>query len=100
MSTLIDSLLSYSQARETKAEVSEVDLGQTLQLVLVKMKKAITDSKATINFDKLPVVLADKIQMEHLLQNLISNAIKFQEGRPERVVGKYYDKGDQRGENQ
>jgi light-regulated signal transduction histidine kinase (bacteriophytochrome) len=38
---------------------------------------AIAETNATINYDSLPTISADEIQLAELLQNLICNAIKF-----------------------
>lgn len=37
----------------------------------------IESARAEVTFDPLPEVYADKVQLEHVLQNLISNAVKY-----------------------
>ena len=39
-----------------------------------------------IEKDKLPIIKADAVQMSQLLQNLISNAIKFRDKRTPRIT--------------
>jgi len=48
-----------------------------LAVVLKDLKRAIEESGASITFDPLPTVTADRTQMVQVLQNLIGNAVKF-----------------------
>jgi signal transduction histidine kinase len=50
--------------------------------VLHNLKLAIEETGAEILFENLPEIIADEGQMIQLLQNLISNAIKFSTGKP------------------
>ena len=45
--------------------------------VLTNLKMAIKETEARITHDPMPVIPGDPIQMMQVLQNLISNAIKF-----------------------
>ena len=45
----------------------------------------IKSAKAEITSDALPIVMADPSQMEQLLRNLVSNALKFSGDGPARV---------------
>lgn len=45
------------------------------------LQMAIDESRAAINFNGLPCVMADGLQMRQLFQNLIQNAIKFRDGK-------------------
>jgi light-regulated signal transduction histidine kinase (bacteriophytochrome) len=42
----------------------------------------IEEKKAEISVETLPPIIADEGQMIHLIQNLLSNALKFSEGIP------------------
>jgi chemotaxis family two-component system sensor kinase Cph1 len=46
---------------------------------------AIEDSGAVVTHDSLPNVMGDSTQLAQLLQNLISNAIKFRSDKPLRI---------------
>src|SRR5205085_10349722 len=50
---------------------------EILPRALDNLKFSIHDAKSTVNSSKLPTVLADGTQLTQLLQNLISNAVKF-----------------------
>ncbi|MBV9678525.1 MAG: PAS domain S-box protein [Acidobacteriaceae bacterium] len=83
MSKLVASLLEYSRVSEEPDTLrAPVDLNRALDQVLQMLSFSIADSKAEISYDALPVVLGDEQQLLRLLQNLISNAIKYR--RPEK----------------
>ncbi len=74
---LINDLLAYSRARTRPRQVGEVDLGAALAEVLDDLSPAVAEKAAVIETDALPVVRADPSLMRQLLQNLISNALKY-----------------------
>jgi len=77
MKELIAGLLSYSRLRSGAVERTTVDLNSVLTAVRENLAQAISDSGATIQSGRLPVVRADRTQMLQLFQNLIGNALKF-----------------------
>ncbi len=77
MSTLIKDLLDYSRITTHRTPFAPVVLPDLLNEVLNDLSVAVQESKATIIWDKLPVVFGDKKQLAQLFQNLLSNAIKF-----------------------
>ena len=80
MSDLIEGLLDYSRIKRTASEKTDVDVSVQIDHALEVMKFRIADKKASIEIQgKMPVVKADKMQMEQLFQNLIGNAVKFSE---------------------
>jgi two-component system, chemotaxis family, CheB/CheR fusion protein len=78
MKQLVLDLMGFSQVARSEMNFSEVSVEGVLSTVLLNLQMAIQSSHARITFDHLPVVYADEIQMHRLLQNLISNAIKYQ----------------------
>jgi len=82
MKDLINDLLAYSRLT-TKARPAEmVDLNDTLTVARENLRLLIAESRAEIIRERpLPVVRADRGQMGQLLQNLLTNAIRYQ--RPE-----------------
>ena len=78
MKNLINHLLAYSRIT-TKAEpFVSVDLTKTTREVLSDLELLIEQSGARVELGDLPVIEADPTQMRQLLQNLLSNALKFQ----------------------
>jgi PAS domain S-box-containing protein len=82
MHQLINDLLAYSRIGTRGKELTEVDAQEVLNNVLRLMQFSISDNPATVTFDALPIVQADGSQLSQLFQNLISNAIKFQNDTP------------------
>lgn len=77
MQILIQDLLSYSRVTTKGRPFEAVDLNGTMGLVRSNLQLQIEDSHVLILNDDLPTVQADPTQMLQLLQNLVSNAIKF-----------------------
>lgn len=85
MHNLIDDLLTYSRVNRLGKPFEPTDLQSTVQVVLQNLHASISDNKAVVIYDKLPVVAADSGQMVQLFQNLIGNAIKFHGQDPPQV---------------
>jgi signal transduction histidine kinase len=87
MSVLIEDLLQFSRVT-TRARPSEpVDLARVARAVVADLDAAIEASGGTVHIGALPVVQADPTQARQLLQNLVSNAVKFRRpGEPPTVV--------------
>ena len=77
MQTLIHDLLTYSRAGTQALEKKEVSFEDILQAALKNLDVAIRESSAKIDYENLPLVLADETKLVQVMQNLIGNAIKF-----------------------
>lgn len=77
MGTLVDDLLSYSQATRGVPEMEAVDLNKKVQLVLEDLEVEVQQKDATLSVGPLPVVEANRRQMQQLFHNLITNALKY-----------------------
>lgn len=76
MGSLIEDLLAWSQVG-SQVERVEVDMEAALARVTSTLHEAIRASEATIEHGPLPVVRGWPDQIEQLLQNLVSNSIKY-----------------------
>jgi PAS domain S-box-containing protein len=77
MQTLIYDLLNFSRV-ETRAQAfTEVDLNTVAQEVVSDLENSIENAQGRVEIGKLPTIDTDPTQMHQLLQNLISNALKF-----------------------
>ncbi len=85
MSRLIDDLLEYSRVKRVGRPTESVDMGQVLEQVLGSLRVSLDGAVALVTHDSLPTITADSIQMHQLLQNLISNAVKYRRGENPRV---------------
>jgi len=77
MKRLINDLLAYSRVGTHGKEPGLINGEFALERVLNNLQLAIEDEQATVTYNSLPTVLVDAGQFEQLLQNLISNALKF-----------------------
>jgi light-regulated signal transduction histidine kinase (bacteriophytochrome) len=78
MQILINDLLEYSRISTRNKMVSNVDTQELVKHVVENLSTAIEESQAKVTTSPdLPKVKADPSQFAQLLQNLISNAIKF-----------------------
>ncbi|AHF99643.1 histidine kinase [Halostagnicola larsenii XH-48] len=86
MKSMIDALLEYSRV-ETRGEPMEpVDLADVLATVTKNLEIQIAESDATIELEELPRVMGDRGQLQHVFQNLLSNALEYSEDEPPRVT--------------
>lgn len=77
MRQLITDLLAYSRVGQKNQGFGQVSLAKILEQVFFNLEVQIQEANVVITHDPLPIITADKTQMLQLLQNLISNAIKF-----------------------
>jgi signal transduction histidine kinase len=77
MDRLIDDLLAYSRAGQRPAEFVPVNLDTVANEVLADSAPLIAETDAIVTVDPLPTVPGESTQLHQLLQNLITNAIKF-----------------------
>jgi PAS domain S-box-containing protein len=77
MRSLINDLLTYSRVTTKARPFVPVDLGRIAKEVMSDLQVTIEQAGARIELGDLPVIEADPTQMRQLLQNLLSNALKF-----------------------
>jgi PAS domain S-box-containing protein len=85
MQTLIDDLLAYSRVTRGKP-FAPVDLDQVLSGVIDDLEARLESSDGRIERSPLPTVEGDPTQLRQLLQNLLSNALKFRSADRAPVV--------------
>ncbi len=86
MQRLIEDLLKFSRVSTHGRPFVPVDLDRLTREVLVDLEHQIERSGATVHTGALPTINGDELQLRQLLQNLISNALKFhRDGIPPEV---------------
>jgi signal transduction histidine kinase len=83
MQTLINDLLSFSRVGRVHDGYEPVDLDKIWLTTTAALSVGISETSTLLEHDELPIVNGDRTQLGILLQNLISNAIKFR--RPDRA---------------
>ena len=82
MRALIDGLLDFSRVGRQTIEFKPLNMDSILTEVLFGLQIAMNEAKATITHDPLPQALGDHVSIARLLQNLISNSLKFRTDEP------------------
>jgi light-regulated signal transduction histidine kinase (bacteriophytochrome) len=79
MRMLIEDLLTYARVASRARPFEAVHLDEVLNEVMQSLKVRLEEKSAVVERGPLPVVMADRRQLAQLIQNLFSNALKFQQ---------------------
>jgi len=86
MEMLLKDLLTYSQTGSSDEGPAErVEFIDVIRKVLLNLQASVEQSGAMITWDAIPAVDAHEIRLVQLLQNLVSNAIKYRGEDPPRI---------------
>ena len=85
MQRLIQDLLAYSRVGTKGKDLLNTSSEEALQQALINLRGAIEESSALVTHDPLPAVMADEMQLVQLFQNLVGNAIKYQNPGTPRI---------------
>ncbi len=86
MQALINDLLTYSRVGRSAREPALVSSDAALAQARNNLAASIEETGATIETGHLPLVLAELTLLTAVFQNLLSNALKFNGGKPPRIV--------------
>ena len=86
MQNLISDLLIFSRVGTRGKPFKNTDMNAVLEGVITTFRQIIKETNVTLTHNPLPMIFADESQMIQLLQNLISNAIKFHKEEESPVV--------------
>jgi light-regulated signal transduction histidine kinase (bacteriophytochrome) len=79
MKQLINDLLEYSRISLQGYALESVDVEEVVAEVQSLMAARITDTKAVLEIGEMPIIHANRIAVQQLLLNLVSNALKYHE---------------------
>lgn len=92
MSVMIDDLLAYSRLTTREGEFDAVVLADIVTSVLADLEISIQEQKTEITITELPIIWGSAPQLTQLMQNLISNAVKYRSpDRPSTISISYRD---------
>ena len=94
MEMLISDLLAYSQATKTSDASESVSMNEVVETAKKNLATSIEETAAEILTTDLPAVQANSVPLVHLLQNLISNALKYRSERRPRLKISADEEGD------
>jgi len=77
MQTLINDLLTFSRVSTRAQPFAMVDLNSLIQDVISDLEVQIDRTHGKLQVSDLPTIEADPTQMHQLMQNVISNGLKF-----------------------
>ncbi len=77
MSRLISDLLTFSRITARPTGFGKVNLNAVMDQVLSDLALQISEVNGTVEVGELPTLESDETHMRRLMQNLVSNALKF-----------------------
>ena len=77
MKNIIDDLLNYSYQTREEQQLVPTDLNRIIQDIEADLEVIIEQKNATILKDDFPTIVAVPAQVNQLIANLVSNALKF-----------------------
>ncbi len=86
MRQIILDLLEFSKVGRFEGKLEEVNLNELMQEIVSLYEKQIEETSASINFTNLPVVQSFKSPLRQVIQNLVGNALKYQEAGSKPVI--------------
>jgi PAS domain S-box-containing protein len=94
LDNMIMDLLEYSRVANKEIQFTDVDLEEVIDQGMSNLNVLIEENSAQISYDSLPIISADENQMVVLLQNLISNAIKYRREETPQILVTSEKEGD------
>jgi PAS domain S-box-containing protein len=75
---LVDDLLTFSRTLNSELQSQVFDLGEAIEFGLTALSESISETNSQISLDLQTVAIrGDQSQFERLIQNIVSNAIKY-----------------------
>jgi len=94
MQGLINDLLTLSRVNAQNLVPKETDMTRIVAEVVRDLQPVIVEKQAAVNYSELPVLVVDNNQVFSLLQNLVTNALKYNTSRHPAVEIGCQEDGD------
>lgn len=86
MGQLIDDLLAFSRLGRAPLATRNVDMGEMVRKIAAELCEGLEDRDIDLRIDELAVAQGDPKMIRQVWINLISNAIKYTQTRPQAVI--------------
>ena len=86
MRQIILDLLSYSRVGRTDDKLENIDLNMLMDEILGLYRKKIAEKSAIIKYDNLPVIRSFNAPLRQVFQNLVGNALKYQQAEKATII--------------
>jgi len=77
MDSLLSGVLQLSRVGRATLTIRQLDMNQMLSEIVTSMQFAIDEAGASVQVDSLPPCQGDQMQINQVLSNLLSNALKY-----------------------
>lgn len=86
LETLLDTLLHYSRVGRSALAIVETDLNDVVRKAVDMLSISLKEKNTTVEIlQKLPVVSCDRVRIGEVFQNLISNALKYNDHKENKI---------------
>ena len=86
MRLLIDDMLSFAKSHRELHHLELLDLNEVVKSCLINLKLLIEKNNARFVLEELPVICADRTQIQQLFQNLFENSLKYRRAEIDPVI--------------
>lgn len=86
MRRIILDLLEYSRIGRKEYQIEKVDINNVVSEALKLNQTTIEEKNAVVEWDNLPAIMASRVPLQHLFQNLISNGLKYQKEDNQPII--------------
>ena len=85
MRAMVDGLSALSRVTSAGKPFGPTDLNAAVKSAVSALEPEIDGARAVVTSDRLPSIVADEAQLEHLYHNLVENALRFSNGHRPRI---------------
>lgn len=96
MGQLIDDILLLSRASRQEMKIMPIDMESLVRTIFNDLKPSIEDRNVQIEIKPLPPASGDRILLQQVLSNLITNSIKFTKNKDNAII----EIGSEEGKNE